>query len=36
MMTDTGDITGKIMAKKEFKEIKPEQIIEVLTASWGR
>jgi len=35
IMTDTGDITGKIMAKKDFKDIKTEQVIEVLNSFIG-
>ena len=35
IMTDTGDITGKIMAKKEFKDLKNEQLLEILNSFLG-
>ena len=35
IMTDTGDITGKIMAKKEVKEIKNERLLEILNGFLG-
>jgi len=35
VMTDTGDITGKIMARKEYKEQKIEEILKILNTFVG-
>ncbi len=33
--TDTGDITGKVTARKEYREMKPEKIMEILNSFIG-